>query len=395
MMLSERVRPRKIALLIGNEQSRVQLIKWLKNWKIGSKAVLLIGPPGVGKSTSVYAAASELGYSVVEYNASDVRTKKRLSEALSGTLENASLFGEQEKMLIFLDEVDGLSGRSDYAGIEFILEFIENATVPVAMAANVEDDPKLRKLSQKSQLIHFGPVNEDLIYIYLKTIAKREGLPVSEKALQQIAVACRGDVRFALNMFQTLIGDSLSSFQTDKQFFSEASAMAAILDSNSLEEAIARLRQYDASPLEKVRAIFDSIVSAKSVSPEERARALELISDADILLRQINKNQRWRLLRYLDRYLALALISRKLKAADSSIPWNLRLAIWNDGRVTKEFLSELPEDFHVGKNEFAVFYLPYFSFYFKNRSSDLTKFLQKYEFGDSEKRVMLKIATEH
>ncbi|MDH2901143.1 MAG: AAA family ATPase [archaeon] len=394
MMLSEKVRPKQIALLIGNEQQRLQLMKWLKNWKIGSKAVLLTGPPGVGKSTSVYATASELGYSIVEYNASDVRTKTKLTGALSGALQNTSLYGEEEKMMIFLDEVDGLSGRADYAGIEFILAFIENATIPVAMAANVEDDPKLRKLTQKSQMIRFGPVDEDLILIFLKSVAKREGIPASEKALRQISSSCKGDVRFALNMLQTILGDNLINFQIDKQFFSDASALDAILSSVSLEEAVQKLRQYDASPMDKVRSIFDCVVSSKNLSDEERAQSLKMVAEADILIRQINKNQRWRLLRYLDRYLALAILSKKLKRTDSSIPWNLRLSIWNDGRVTKEFLSDLPGTFHVGKDTFAVFYLPYFAFYFRNRAEELSNFLRSYEYSDSEKRVMLKIATK-
>ncbi|MGI0090203.1 MAG: AAA family ATPase, partial [Nitrososphaerales archaeon] len=109
-MLSERVRPTKIGSMIGNEQSRLELVKWLKHWKVGSKPVLLSGPPGVGKSTSVYAVAKEFGYTVIEYNASDVRTRERLREALSPTLENASVFGKDEKLLVFLDEIDGLLG---------------------------------------------------------------------------------------------------------------------------------------------------------------------------------------------------------------------------------------------------------------------------------------------
>jgi replication factor C large subunit len=394
MMLSERMRPKQIALLIGNEEPRLQLMKWLKNWKIGSKAILVTGPPGVGKSTSIYAAALELGYTVVEYNASDFRTKTKLSGALGGALENASLFGQQERMLVFLDEVDGLSGRADYAGIEFILEFIENATIPVAMAANVEDDPKLRKLAQKSQVIHFGPVNADLVFIFLKSISKREGIQVSKDTLRQISSSCKGDVRYALNLLQTLLGDNPLSFQTDKQFFSDASALDAILASVSLEEALQKLRQYDASPIDKIRTVFDCVVSSKTLTDEERAKSLEMLAQADLLLQKINRNQRWRLLRYLDRYLALVVLSKTLKRSDSSIPWNLRLSIWNDGRVTREFLSDLPSDYHVGRSTFAVFYLPYFAFYFRNRSNEFKQFLQRYEYADSEKRVMLKIATK-
>lgn len=395
-MLSEKVRPKQIAAMIGNEQGRLDLVKWLKNWRIGSKAVLLTGPPGVGKSTSVYAVAQEFGYTVVEYNASDVRTKSKLSSSLGGALENSSLFGEEEKLLIFLDEVDGLSGRADYAGIEFIIEFTERASMPVAMAANVEDDTKLRKLEQKSQVIRFGPVNEDLIFIYLKSIAKREQISISEDALQRISQSSKGDVRFALNAFQTVIGDKAGTlFQTDKQFYSDAAALDSIFTSSSLDEAIARLRQFDASPFDKVRAIFDSVVASKNLTEEDRLNSLKLVADADILLQQINRNQRWRLLRYMDRYLGLAVLGKGINRSDSSIPWNLKISIWNDGRITKEFLEELPNNFRVGKASFASLYLPYFALYLKNRPKEMSRFLQKYQFGDSEKRVLLKIAARN
>ena len=96
----------------------------------------------------------------------------------------------------------------------------------------------------------------------------------------------------------------------------------------------------------------------------------------------------------MDRYLSLAIFGKSLKRTDSSIPWNLRISIWNDGRVVKELLQQLPSEFHVGRYAFASFYLPYFAYYFKNRPRELSAFLEKHEFADSEKRVILKIASK-
>jgi hypothetical protein len=96
----------------------------------------------------------------------------------------------------------------------------------------------------------------------------------------------------------------------------------------------------------------------------------------------------------LDRYLAHAIAAKHIRRSDSGIPWNIRIAIWNDGRVTKRLSEEISRDYHVGKNVFATFYLPYMAFYFKNKSEELASFLSKYEYGDSEKRVILKMATK-
>ena len=39
---------------------------------------LLLGPPGVGKTTTVHLVCRELGFSVVEFNASDTRNVKSI-----------------------------------------------------------------------------------------------------------------------------------------------------------------------------------------------------------------------------------------------------------------------------------------------------------------------------
>ena len=392
MMLSERLRPKNISELVGNEQARLELVKWLKNWNLGSKAILLTGPPGVGKSTAVHAVAREFGYTLVEYNASDVRTREKLRTSLGPVLANSSIFGDKEKMMIFLDEVDGLSGRSDYAGSEFILDFIENSRIPVAMAANVEDDPKLKKLEQKSIVLRFKPIDDQMLFVYLKAASKREHIPIGEENLRHIASNSRGDVRFALNLLQSLAGEESANVRTDKQFFSDAQAIDAVLAAGSLVEVSALLRQFDATPYDKIRAIFDSIVSAKTLSLEDKSKALDLVSDADILLTRINREQNWRLLRYFDRYLGIATLGKNLKRSDSSVPWNLKLAIWNDGRVIRSLQERFSGVYHVDKSDFSDFYLPYFSFYFKNNPKELEGFIARYELSDSDRRILLKLA---
>ena len=379
--------------MIGNEQTRLDLVKWLKNWKIGAKPVLLTGPPGVGKSTAVYAVARQFGYTVIEYNASDVRTRERLRDALAPTLENTSVFGN-EKLLIFLDEIDGLLGRADYAGMDYVLDFIENTTTPVAMAANLEETQKIKKIEQKSQLLRFKPIGADLMMLYLRATCRREGLSVSEETLLKIASNCRGDVRQALNSIQTLSGQKVVGGITDRQFMSDSSALDAILSATEFDQVLTHVRQYDARPFDKVRAIFDCVVSAKNLSTESRSESLDYLARADLLLGTINREQSWRLLRYFDRYLVLAILGKKITRSDSGIPWNLRLSIWNDGRVVKSMTSALGQKYHVSKSDVSNVYLPYLALYFKNRPEDLEYFLRNNEFEDSERRVLLKLAVK-
>ena len=75
----EKYRPKKIEDIIGNEEAKATFVEWLKNKRRSKKAVLLYGPPGVGKTALVNAAAKEFGFTIIEMNASDTRSEKAIN----------------------------------------------------------------------------------------------------------------------------------------------------------------------------------------------------------------------------------------------------------------------------------------------------------------------------
>jgi len=110
MMWSEKYRPNNFLDLIGNEESRKLFVEWFTNWKKGIKPILLVGPPGIGKTTLANLAAKQFGYDLISLNASDVRNKKNIYDILSPVLGNQTVLGTP---MIFIDEVDGVHGRAD------------------------------------------------------------------------------------------------------------------------------------------------------------------------------------------------------------------------------------------------------------------------------------------
>jgi replication factor C subunit 1 len=79
--------------------------EWLENWQENySKgfdnsgddinsfgAVLLSGPPGIGKTTTASVVAKSNGYEPLEFNASDVRSKKILEESITEMMDNRTM----------------------------------------------------------------------------------------------------------------------------------------------------------------------------------------------------------------------------------------------------------------------------------------------------------------
>ncbi|MGC2288241.1 MAG: AAA family ATPase [Thermoplasmata archaeon] len=122
--LTERVRPDSLDGMAGNPDAIAELRRWAKAWQVPRgpprvRAALLAGPPGVGKTTAAIALAHDLGWGLVEMNASDARNRTSIEQVAGrASLTNAfSLTGELlnshrgQHTLILLDEADCLFSR--------------------------------------------------------------------------------------------------------------------------------------------------------------------------------------------------------------------------------------------------------------------------------------------
>ena len=92
------------------------------------KAVLLSGPPGIGKTTTATLVCRELGLSYVELNASSTRSKSSLQDSVSQMLTNTTLCpsstantDRNERHVLVMDEVDGMAGNEDRGGVQVCL----------------------------------------------------------------------------------------------------------------------------------------------------------------------------------------------------------------------------------------------------------------------------------
>jgi len=368
MMWSEKYRPQSLMDMVGNEEARTSFVEWFGKWKKGTKPLLLVGPPGIGKTTLANLAAKQFGYDMISLNASDVRNKQRIQEILNPVLGNTSLLGSP---MIFVDEVDGVHGRADFGGVEALIDILKEPTVPIILAANSESSDKMKSIKKTTKTIHLRPLPPRLMQLYLQKILQKENAKLSPGSLVKLVMESRGDIRSMINSAQALV----TGFepQTEKSFeiLDIEEGINSFFKANSLDEARLILYSLRIDPREKIAAFYSSIISS-SIPQDQMQQMLLVLSEADLLYGRIIRTQQWRLLRYLDAILVgLYKKDSQVRYSRFNLPWPLLNRLRWDGKNIKAIASNMTKILHVSMSTFATFYFPFILFLMQNKKLDL------------------------
>ncbi|TLX75417.1 MAG: AAA family ATPase [Thaumarchaeota archaeon] len=367
-MWSEKYRPKNLLDMIGNEEAKESMVNWLGKWMKGSKPVLLVGPPGIGKTTLATICAKQFGYDLIGLNASDIRNKQRIQEILGPVLGNASVLG---KPMIFVDEVDGIHGRADYGGVETLIDILKEPTVPIILAANNDKSDKMKSIKKATKIIQMRPIPPRLLRLYLEAILKKEGESLSLGTTVKLVLQSRGDIRSILNSAQALVTGFEPTMEKSFVTMDIEESVNAFFKAKSIEEARAILFSLRIDPREKIDAFYSSVISTP-LAKEDMQKMLEIISEADMIYGKIMRTQEWRLLKYLDSILVgLFKEGTPVRYSQFNLPWPIINRLRWDGRAIKGIISILSKKMHVSKSDFATFYFPYVLFCMKNKTLDL------------------------
>src|SRR6266542_1486494 len=168
----------------------------------------------VGKTSAGLALANEMGWSIVEMNASDSRNAEAIRKvatrgAVLQTFSDTGEFLQIEKggrKLIVLDEADNIFGREDKGGVAAIVEMIQKTQQPVVLIVNDYYALTRRSSSLKRlcKAIKFQGIHDDAMKNILRTIAGREGLEAAPDVLDVIVERASGDLRSAINDLESI-----------------------------------------------------------------------------------------------------------------------------------------------------------------------------------------------
>ena len=368
LMWSEKYRPQIISDMVGNEESRAAIMEWFAKWKKGTKPLLLVGPPGIGKTTMAYLLAKQFGYDMIGLNASDVRSKSRINEILTPVLGNVSVLGTP---MIFVDEVDGIHGRGDYGGAAALIDILKEPTVPIVLAANDDTQDKMKSIRKVVKTIYFKRLPPRLLRVYLENILKKESAKLSPGSLIKVIGKSHGDIRSMINLTQSLVTGFNPQTETSFESINVEDGVNAFFKANSIEEARGVLYSMQIDPRKKIDAFYSSIISS-NLDNTSLAKYLEIISNADMLYGKIMKTQNWRLLRYLnDVLIELYQNDDRIRYSQYNISWPLLNRIRWDRNKIKSLSSVMAKKLHLSSSTFVTLCLPYVLFCIKNKTLEL------------------------
>ncbi|KAI5191347.1 replication factor C subunit 1 [Nematocida sp. AWRm77] len=199
----DKYKPKALADIVGNKGPVAELKKCMDS--LENSPLLLCGPSGVGKTLSVYLAAQEAGAALVEYNSTECRNKAEISAIKAQSVQKTLCKGKDltvcGKKVILLEEVDSM-GVSDRGGLQEILSLVKSSRVPVIMTANDKTNPKIKSLLGQCHVVVYHKIDNRTMANYFKKIVEKEGVPVPENTLAQLAIVSGGDLRYGINMLQ-------------------------------------------------------------------------------------------------------------------------------------------------------------------------------------------------
>ncbi|OJA19091.1 hypothetical protein AZE42_03732 [Rhizopogon vesiculosus] len=318
-----RYAPQSLKEICGNKGQVEKLQQWLHDWsgslKSGFKkpgksgmniyrAVLITGPPGIGKTTSAHLVAKLEGFTPIELNASDARSKKLVENSMN--VNNLSLDGWMggheatnaagvkitDNTCLIMDEVDGMSA-GDRGGVGALNALIKKTKIPIICIANDRGAQKLKPLFANTFNMSFRRPEAQAVRSRIMTIAYKEKMKIPANVVDQLISGSHAKVNekyTILSPFDVtnkilgpyMFGPNARETLGDKMelYFHDHSFVPLFIQENYLKTQPVKVRNLEGPPKELKQL-------------ELMYKAASSISDADLVDTMIHgPEQHWSLM---------------------------------------------------------------------------------------------------
>lgn len=388
-------RPKHLKEIVGNEESQKSFLKWLESWRKTDKskrATLLYGPAGTGKTVTVEASARDLGYDLIEVNASDKRTADALEKVAGLAATQGALFGK--KRIILLDEVDGISLNEDRGAVAAVGGIIQQTSSPIVLTANDPWDPKIRPLRNVCALIEFKRLSGKDCLPYLKKIAASEKLDVDEKTLKFIVERNDGDMRSIINDLETLSSgrktlsyDDVSSLAWRDRKVNVFGALGMVFNAKNALWARKAVDVADVDYEMLFEWIYENLPNQLR-DPEDLVGGMEALARADVYLTRIKKKQEWNLLPFAFDMMTAGVALSKERTKPAWVPMKFPQRIAYLSRTRKDRMSRnaigerIGRKCHMSTRASVKQQLPYIRLIFQKNPAMAAKMAEYFGFDE-------------
>ncbi|MBN1923573.1 MAG: replication factor C large subunit [Nanoarchaeota archaeon] len=293
MNFVDKYSPRAVGELIGLDENVSKINEFLEKFdKVKKKALLLVGPEGSGKTSSVYAIAETKGYEVIEVNASDKRNAENVKNIVGNASKQATLFAKPK--IILIDEVDGLHGNLDRGGVKEINSIIKETRFPIIMTANDEYSKRISSLKTSATVIKYKRRSYWDVYKLIKMVCESEGKELTTASFKKLASMAQGDVRSAFNDLQNINSDSdvdnLYERIKETNIFDVLKAVFKSRSVDSLKDSLS-----DFSDLEYAELAIGENIINEYEKPHEVREAYDWFSKAMVFNARAYRRMDWRM----------------------------------------------------------------------------------------------------
>jgi len=197
----EKYRPKKLSEIVGHREIIERLSAYVRSKNIPH--LLFAGPAGTGKTTCAIAIAREIfgdswKQNFHELNASDERGINVVRGKIKDFARTAPI-GDVGFKIIFLDEADALTSDAQ-AALRRTMEMYSHICRFI-LSANYSSRI-IEPIQSRCAIFRFRPLSDEDVKSYIRMIAEKEGLEITDDALDAIAFVAKGDMRKAINALQ-------------------------------------------------------------------------------------------------------------------------------------------------------------------------------------------------
>lgn len=396
-MWVEKYVPTSLSGLVGNPEALTELRMWANGWRQGQaqKPLLLVGPPGVGKTTSAHTLAKEFGWSLVEFNASDTRDKETIEKVVKGAAVNASFSGALR--LVLLDEVDGVHGNEDKGGLSAMLDVLKEGRNPIILTANdIYGDKRLAGIRTYCKVIQLRKIPYPTIAKLLREVAEKEKMDYDALSINELAKNSSGDLRAALLDLESLsrgtnkitledVQQSGYRERTDNIF----NAIRTLFVSTSLAEIRRTRNSVEVDP-DLLKKWVDENIPRQFPMPASLAGAYDGLSRADIFDGRIFRRQHYGFLKYSGDMVASVGLRTNERAhgfISYQFPAILKRLSMMKGSSKKATIAKIQEHVYGSRKRIAqeLFYWPIFL----ENDAHPEEWVKTFEFDEDELGFLL------